>query len=411
MKKVFIACFLALIMLMVPVTTATKTANMPKMKNISSANVDPPQFFITLEGLNGLYNYIDTNFEDDEDKDDAYELVDGIISSYLEVDIVQLADASEKYGYQPIPEIELDEVTTKGELNDLLDRYWVKNGGLIENLFGDLVNKIIELIKARLGWVYQFFTDGGSLFVEGVNLIVGFIQGLKNLEIAKGFVSIVNIIISVSMYYFSQSIEDLFNLNIKAFLDTMANLTQAFTDETLLLIEWVKITLEAIGAEFRPIVDYLSRIGDFIDWLVNDEPWKDQIKVSGVVILNAARLAGATVTCRGQSITTNSDGEFSFYADPNPDADSFPPNEWYGMHRCVITVSKDGRVLKETSSKLSYVFSGGEINWLFFIIKGKSKNTNLRTILIEKLNNILEKIHMLLPNFSRIINRIDIYSI
>ena len=411
MKRIFIAIFLTIIMLMVPVTTATKIANMPKMKNISPANVDPPQFFITLEGLNGLYTYIDINFGDEINKTEAYELVEKIIRSDLEVDIVQLADASEEYGYQLIPDTELNKVTTKEELNDLLDRYWVKNGGLIENLFGDLVNKIIELIKGRLGWIYQFFTEGGSLFVEGVNLIVALIQGLKNLEIAKGFVSIVNILISVSIYYFSQSIKDLFNLNIKAFLDTMANLTKAFTDETILLIDWVKSTLEAIGEEFQPLVDYLSRVRVFIDWLVNDEPWKDQIKVSGVVLLNAVLLEGATITCRGTSGTTDSDGKFSFYVDPNPDADSFPANEWYGMHSCVITVSKDGSVLKETPSKLSYVFSGGEINWPFFIIKGKTKNTNLRTILIEKLNSILERIHMLLPNFFRIINKIDIYSI
>jgi hypothetical protein len=81
------------------------------------------------------------------------------------------------------------------------------------------------------------------------------------------------------------------------------------------------------------------------------------------------------------------------------------------MHKCVITVSKDGKVLKETPGILSYCFSGGKISWPFVIIKGKSKDTSLRTILLEKLNNILERIHMLLPNFSRIINRIDIYSI
>jgi len=411
MKRIFIAIFLLIIMLMVPVTTATKTADIPKIKNILPNNIDPPQFYITVEELNGLYNYIDENFEDEEDRTAAYELVEEIISTDLEVDIIQLADASEEYGYRFIPDTELNQVTSKEELNDLLNEYWVKNGGLIENLFGDLVNKIIELIKGRLGWIYHFFTEGGSLFVKGVNLIVGFIQGIKNLEIAKGFVSIVNVIISVSIYYFSKSIKDLFSLNIKAFLDTMANFTQAFTNEIIILIEWVKSTLEAIGEEFQPLVDYLAEVTVFIDWLVNDEPWNDQIKVSGVVSLNAVLLEGATVTCRGTSDITDSNGQFSFYVNPNPDENSFPPNEWFGMHNCVIIVSKDGNVLKETPSKLSYVFSGGEINWIFFIIKGKPKNINLRTIIIEKLNNILERILMFLPNFFKIINRADIYSI
>jgi len=411
MKRIFIAIFLVIIMIIVPVTTAIKTADMPKMSNISPNNVDPPQFYITIEELYGLYNYIDDNFEDEKDKTAVYELVGEIISFDLEVDIVQLADASEEYGYRFIPDTELDQVTSKEKLNDLLNEYWVKNGGLIENLFGDLVNKIIELIKGRLGWIYQFFTEGGSLFVEGVNLIVGFIQGIKNLEIAKGFVSIVNVIISVSIYYFSQSIKDLFSLNIKAFLDTMANFTQAFTNEIIVLIDWVTSTLEAIGDEFQPLVNFLAEVSVFIDWLVNDEPWNNQIKVCGVVSLNAVLLEGATVICRGISDITDSDGQFSFYVNSNPDENSFPPNEWFGMHDCVITVSKDGSVLKETPGKLSYVFSGGEINWIFFIIKGKPKNINLRTIIIEKFNSILEKIHMFLPNFFKIINRVDIYSI
>jgi len=50
---------------------------------------------------------------------------------------------------------------------------------------------------------------------------------------------------------------------------------------------------------------------------------------------------------------------------------------------------------------LSYSFSGGKITWQFLLAKGKSKDTEIRTALNEKLSLILERIQVLLSNFFR----------
>ncbi len=92
-----------------------------------------------------------------------------------------------------------------------------------------------------------------------------------------------------------------------------------------------------------------------------------------------------------------------------PDEDSFPEFEYYGMHNCQITVSKDGEVLKQTPTILSYAFSGGEINWPFIIPKAKNIDISFRTILIERLNSMMERFHAFFPYFFRNINIIGTF--
>lgn len=348
-----------------PIASVAQTQN---IKNITNNPIDDdlPKIFITAKEREELNQYIENNFDDDL-KNEAINIVNGIISEDLEVDLVALGNALEKYGYQSIPQEKLTFDITRNELDQLLEEYWgIVDGVFTRNLFGDLINKIIELIKDRLGWMYQLFTDGISLFKEGVLLIINFIQ--LPIPVIVAFIAIVNQILSAPQLL-ANLIKLLFSLKFSEFINTLLDFLQEFGKDLADMIEAVKQLLNGVAE----IVDYLSEIQDFIIWLAG-EPWKEPILVTGIVKKNMIPLADATVTCRGQTTVTNSNGEFSFYVNSTPADDSIPPGQWYGMHNCAITISKNGEVLKESPKLLSYAFSQGKINWVFLVWKSRSNN-------------------------------------
>jgi len=391
MKKILIAIFIAILMLMVPVTTVGKTINKPeKINNFEEA----PKIYITEEERIQLNEFIENNFEGDN-KVQAYTIVNDVINEDLEVDLVELSNALIQYTYNPIPQELLDNVASKSELNQLIYDYWgVTPNGFVEKLFGSLINKIIEIIKDRLGWFYQLFKDGTKLFYDGITLFVDIIKPAA-LVIALLFVNIVNEILSAPQV-FADAIKELFQLEYDNFLDILTSFTHQFNEDLNALIDAI---IEFISNP--DIESYLTEIQDFIGWL-DENPWEDPIKVSGGVTLNfLLPFEGATITCLGQSDMTDSNGRFEFYVDPYPREDSFPPNKLYGMHNCEVTVSKDGEVLKQSPKLLSYVFSGGEISWEFFVVK--SKTSDRRIILFEIFENLIKNIQSLFPNLLRII--------
>jgi len=392
MKKIIIAIFLAVMLLMVPVSTVGKTVNNPVGKNILNNGGESPQIFITPEELFVLNQFIDQNF-DGELKTQAEEILDSMLSYNPEhrlyiVDVDELADALDIYGFkQPIPDhlLNSQNIQSKAELLDLIDEYW----GTSDSPFKGLMEKIIDIIKPRLGWMFDLVFYGGTLFTNGINLAIDFIELIQNLEIAIIFAVMFNLIVSIPLYYFSQTIRTLFNLDIEGFFDIIEEFTGAFTTELSELVDLIEAVLEPLGPAFDDIKDYFAQISDFVDWLTDPiKPWEGEITVSGVAkTLLGAPYTGAEVTCRGETVMTDSQGRFEFTVQPSDDAaDSKPENSWYGVHNCVITVTKNGEVKKQTPVLFSYVFSGGEITWPFYIIKVRSRNTNLRTIFAERLN-------------------------
>jgi len=404
MKKIIIAFFLTVMLLMVPVSTVGKTVNIPSEKIFLNADDESPVIYITVEELLVLNLFIDQNFEGDL-KIQAEAILEEIISYDQEyrlyiIDVDELADALDVYGFkQPIPDhlLNSQNIQTKAELLDLIDEYW----GASDSPFKGLIEKIIDIIKPRLGWMYDLVFYGGTLFVNGINLAIDFIELIQNLEIAIIFATMFNLIVSIPLYYFSQTIRTLFNLDVEGFFEIIEEFTGAFTTQLSDLVDLIEAVLELLGPVFDDIKDYVAQISDFVDWLTNPvKPWQGEITVSGVAkTFLGAPYTGAEVTCRGVTVVTDSQGRFEFTVQPSNDAeDSKPENSWYGVHNCVITVSKDGVVKKQTPVKLSYVFSGGEITWPFFIIKVRSRDTTLRTIFAERLNLFLQRFQFLFPN-------------
>lgn len=381
-------------MLMLPITTAVQTSNI-KINN--SKDLQPPQIYITQPDLTDIKNFIEKNFEDENEKNQAYTLLNNIIDSDLEVDILKLAEAMRKYYVYPeIPEDELNDTLVapdpSAKLNQLLDEYWnVKNGVLIRDTLGNLINKIIEIIQGRLGWTHHFFNESIILFVKGVRLLVDFIAPAF-IFIAVSLVKIANKILAIPGYLVTL-LEDIFELEFSEFIDQFLEKIDEIAGDIDYLI------YQIIDYIQNPDLNqYLTRLQDFMQW-IEEKPWQKPILVSGVVRLNGILLTNANVTCRGVTTKTDNTGQFRFNVPISPSDDSLPPNKYYGMHNCSITVEKDGKILKQTIGFLSYVFSNGTISWPFFIIKNKTRERNFKLTFLERFHQLLERIKMFFPDF------------
>jgi len=325
MKKILIAIFLATMLLMVPVSTVGKTVNNSSAKNYLNNGEESPQIFITPGELLILNQFIDQNFEG-ELKTQAQTILNDMLSYNSEhnlyiIDVDELADALESHGYrQSIPEnlLNIQNIQTKAELLDLIDEYW----GASDSPFKGLIEKIIDIIKPRLGWMFDLVFYGGTLFVNGLNLVIDFIGLIQNLEIAIIFTAMFNLIVSVPLYFFAETIRTLFNLDIEGFFEIIDEFTGVFTTQLSDLVDLIEAVLEPLGSLFDDIKDYVAQISDFVDWLTDPiKPWQHEITVSGVAkTFLGVPYTGAEVTCRGETVVTDSQGRFEFTVQPSDDA-------------------------------------------------------------------------------------------
>jgi len=402
MKKIIIAIFLATIMMLIPVTSAVQTADISFDKDLYMANEELPEFYITSEQSIILSNYIDANFEGAE-KQTAQNIVDNIVNNELEVNLTNLANNLELYIYAPISETELSGVSSMGELDALILEHWgFDEDGFLQSLFGSLIIKIVEFIKDRLGWIYDLFNKSILLFYDSITLLVDVVKPL-GLLITVAFVSVINGILAAPKAFY-EALKELFQPEGDDFIDTLVTFSDNFASNVSELIDYVLIFINN-----QEIKNYFNQVQAYFDWL-DAEPWKDPILISGSVkTLMGEAWVDVIVTCKGQTAITDSNGEFSFFVDPTPDEDSFPEFEYYGMHLCQITVAKGDEVLKQTPTILSYAFSGGEINWPFIIPKAKNIDMSFRTILMGRLNSMMERFHSFFPYLLRNINIIGIF--
>ena len=395
MKKVVIACFFAILMLMVPISSVANAPDVSKLKNVCNSPLITPEIYITKSQLKEINRFIDENFEG-EDKTKAEDIRDFIIDSEtLKVDIVNLANALVEHGYKPIPQSELDLVETKQQLQELIDLFWVLD------LFGSLVFLITSIVANRLGWLYTMINNGYDLFSEGIQLTIKILD--QSIDLVLDFVNAVNLILTIPQV-FSDMMDKLFSQKFDEFLTIVGNFINNFVNDFSALI----FSLIDVFLFIPNIWNYLKNdLAPFIGWILGAH-WKDDIQVQGIILKNFFPLKNANVTCRGKSTVTDSRGVFNLDIDVIPSEDSFPPNEYFGLHNCKITVEKDGTVLKETSDILSYVFSGGGISWPILIRTPRSKTASFGNLIIDRIYSFLFRFYQLMPNFFKIRDRIDI---
>ncbi|RLI59319.1 MAG: hypothetical protein DRO67_09920 [Candidatus Asgardarchaeum californiense] len=406
MKKIIIAIFCAALMLVVPITSTALTTNVKQFPIVSNLNEDAPTIFITIEQKVKLNQFVE-NIADAKEKQDAMELLNTIAipgDGYYKIDMEALANALSLIGFRPIPESELNinSILTIDEqtLNQLLDEYWgLSNGMFKNNPIGDLIQKIIEMIKGRLGWVYEFFSKAVSLFIDGATLLVDFTKQQVNVVVATtaAFVLIVNQLLATPEKV-KELIGFLFDKEFQEFISTIIE----FKDEFVGSCKDVITGVRSFITNFVMLDTYLAEIYTFLDW-IDSNPWTEPIQITGIVKRNGIPLPGATVTCRGISVTTDTEGKFDFSVPSTPGEDSFPSNEWYGMHNCQIKVTENGEVLKETLPLLSYSFSDGTVEWTFLTIKSRSRE--IKEIISEILDNILLRIQHTFSTFLNNFNK------
>ena len=398
MKKVLVAFFLAIIMILVPVSANAVTVDIKNHPVFNAYNEDAPELFITSDSHSDLERYIDNNYANEPQAD---AILNSIFSYDSENDFFLadediLIDSVEEYGYyHVIPDNDLNNVQSKSELNGLIYQYW----DFSDYPFGDLINEILEKVKLRLGWIYELYYKGGGLVNNGVTIARQFIDNIQSLEIAIVVAALVNVLITIPIYYFSQSIKALFNLDLGGFSATIAEFTGIFTEDLQTLIANIIAIFELLPEIFQPIIDFANEIQVFVDW-IRSEPWKAPITITGNVLsLLFLAYPDAEVSSRGESDITDANGNFEFTVYPTGDSeDSLPANSWYGLHLCQITISKDGEVIKTTPKVLSYVFSGGTIDYTIIVPKSKSLDRGNNLLFNEWVNNLLLRLSILFPN-------------
>ena len=401
MRKVLIACFLSILMLMVPITAVSRTANLNDTKNIideekviSSQNSEI-RFYITNSDYNQIVGYIE-NYIPDDRQVEAYDIVDYIITPHAvygyEVDMEKLGEKWIEYGFHSIDPDLIDNADTLEVLETLLRAEWVFD------ILGEFVNFItgITPIKNRLGWFRRVLNDMYSFCKEGAYIVLD--VTVNTLQQLKALANVVNFIISVPETLYL-ALDDLVNNNGPGFKNKIGGLLQDFIEVTVGLIPYAVGLLSA----FQRIANFLGLVLDFILDMLAETPWNDNIYVSGTIIKNFP--GEVTITCRGQS-TTAGQGSFGFNINPNPDGTSLPENEFYGIHDCTITVEQDGTVLKSSTKILSYVFSDGTIYWPFVIIRGRPRTTDISNNIIQRFNSFIETLQIFFPNIFKHINRI-----
>jgi len=400
MKKIIIAIFCAALMLVLPITSSALTVDVKRSSTLSNLDEETPTIFITTEQKAQLNQFIES-ITDNEVKQQAISLVNMIVipeNNYYKIDMGVLADALLLIGFRPIPEskLNINNILTIDEqyLNQLLEDYWgLSNGAFRNNPIGNLIQKIVEMIKDRLGWVYTLFSEGLALFIDGATLLVDFMEQQVNVvvSVTAAFVLIVNQLLKTPEKV-KELIGLLFDKEFQEFIDTLIEFKDEFVGSCKNVIEGVRSFI----TNFAMLDAYLVEVYDFLDW-IDSNPWMEPIHITGIVKRNGRPLSAATVTCRGVSVATNADGKFDFSVPSTPANDSFPSDKWYGMHNCQIRVTENGEVLKETLPLLSYSFSDGKIEWTFLTIKSRSRE--MKEIILEIIDNILLRIQHTFPIF------------
>jgi len=406
MKKVFIACFFAILMLMVPFTAVSQTAEISDIKNVSNdnnvntLNITGIKFYITNADYNQIIGYIE-DYIPEERKEEAYDIVDYIITPHAfygyEVDMTKLGEKWVEYGFHSIDPDIIANADTLEILEALLRAEWVFD------VLGEFVNFItgITPIRNRLGWFRRVLNDMYYFCKEAAYIVIDI--SVDTLQQLKALANVVNFVMSVPETLYL-ALDDLVKGNGQAFKNKIAGLISDFAEVIIGIIPYAIGLLSA----FERIFNFLDVLLTFIVDMGTETPWNNEIHVQGRIIKNFP--GSVNVTCRGHR-EENVIGTFDFYVDPNPDETSLPQNEYYGIHDCTITVEQDGVKLKESTPILSYVFSDGSIFWPFIIIKSRSRSTGFNTYLMEKFNNFLTWMQHIFPNFFRLINGINTLSI
>jgi hypothetical protein len=337
MKRFIIAAIFSIIIILLPISSSIETEfseNREEDIRVFSAlkiklndeTIDQI-YKIASEIENGIYRY------------KALSIINQILTEYGELNVNKFFNILNK-----------EDITDFNEIRTTTD------------VLDDLYNFIFGLIVERLGWVNDLLDKTSNIINDARNL---WNDRTIPSEIRYEIQNIIN------------KFNELKNLTTLLsegeYFQFLRNWTPfIFINDTMAIIESIQTIAYDLGILFGDIQSFIYDVSDFMSWFGN-EPWKDQIYVYGRVIEGINGVSNATVSCMNITTQTDEYGNFSMYIPSNPSEFSVPPNEYYGIHKCIITAEKNG-VMKNSIDTLSYVFSGGSIFWMFIMTDEEFKS-------------------------------------
>lgn len=273
--------------------------------------------------------------------------------------------------------------------------------GVIDDLNEDFIDELVDkYIMDRLGWIAELAEKADTLYDDLTSLedqlkaVLGdgseLIQDIKNLredlkewrdlkekwKVPKWFKWSPRWLRWLLMWI-------ILLINIKPLIEGLELLKDTAIDvynSLMDLIELVQDITDLITIIWETILDLIDLIR-----CIDEEPWKDDIVVYGKVV-SVPTLEGipnVTIMCRGVSVKTDENGEFSFNVSSEPmDCDVPPISKWPSdlwlkdyrwLHNCSIVAIYNNST-KSTPPILSQVFSGGKMYWVFCFGSDKGKN-------------------------------------
>ncbi len=331
MKKLLIVILFIVILILAPISSSFESEFFEN-KDIKYNSLTVFKIKLTNDTINQIYQLI-ADIEDNICRNIALTIINQILTKDGELLVNKFFNILSEEG--------------------IIDLYKLKD---TSDALDDLYDFIFDLFVERLGWLNDLFDKTSNIINDAKEL---WNDRTIPSEIRD---EIQNIIDKLN------ELESLLTLLAEGkylrFLRDWAPFI--FINNTIAIVESISTISYDLGVLFGDIRNFIYDVSDFISWF-SDEPWKDQIFVYGRVmkdIFNGA--SNVTISCMNVTTQTDEDGNFSMYVSPSPSEVSLPPNEYYGIHKCVITAEKEG-ITKSSVDSLSYSFSGGSIFWMFML--------------------------------------------
>ena len=215
-----------------------------------------------------------------------------------------------------------------------------------------LPSSVFDLIIKRLGWVYDLWlhsktilNDARILLRDAKTIPVELKSDIAKLTFyLRDLKNIIQLWIEAKWW-------QLF-LKLKLFIDLVEDIQNIITS-----IQEIISNLQRVSSD---VIRFAKDLTNFVKW-ITEEHWKDNILVDGKVLKMFTGYPNVKINCRGYNTTTNEMGEYSLVFPPEEDVDV--PVWW--MHNCQVTATPPNGTGKSSPAQLSYVFSGGEMYWLF----------------------------------------------
>ena len=341
-KKIFLTVFITILFLCTPIVQTVSCDEVNKI-NESINTISTFKVKLTENQVQSLNDFIE-NFTTIEDKNIAKGIINQVLSSNKELDVVIFGELLREYGYENISHYQL---TT--------------------NIVDDLLNFIMQLVNGRLGWVYDLLQKTSDVISDTQRL-------WNDKSLPKEILNELKLLI--------EKLRELQNLSTFLIEENYWQFLKAWSpgiiiQDITIIIQSVEQLANDFGILTGDIIRFISDTSDFINWFA-EKPWEQPIHIYGRVMKLTTGLSNVTIRCNGIVNVTDEEGYFSFFVNSTPDNHSIPPNAQYGLHQCIITAEKNGTI-KETPAELSYVFSDGSIYWVFLMNKDSinKEKTNL----------------------------------